>query len=88
MAKRPRPEEAVIEPPSESANRENEGGTKEVPEAVREGPKERLGSTSEAVGSGQVSSSVQGATAEVAQDEALDDGSFWSLLLRAGYTSW
>lgn len=88
MAKRSKPEDTMIELPLESAERGGEVGFERVPEVDIEGLKEELDTVGETISNGQVSTSTQRVTAEVAEEEELDDGSFWALLLCDGYTSW
>lgn len=88
MAKRPRPKEAVTDTTPESGEVNVVRGNERLPEGNIGELKEELDNPREPTPSGQVNGLEQGATADMAGIEELDDGSFWALLLRAGYTIW
>lgn len=78
----------MIELPLESVEGESEVESVKEPEIDQEGLRKELDAVGEIVCEGKVSSSTQGVTTEVAEEEELGGESFWALLLRAGYTIW
>ena len=91
MAKRARTEEEVIEPPSDIVEHSSEVQSEEKPEPRPEGSREKLtaiAAVGEFIQEEGVTVPVQVAATTLEEEEELDDGSFWSLLIRAGYTVW
>lgn len=61
---------------------------KEWPEVSTDELKEKSKTVGGSVPEDEVKESGTVAAAEVAEIEELDAGSFWALLIRAGYTTW
>lgn len=68
--------------------RESEAKSVKESEVNQEESRKEADASSDTVCEGDVNSSTQGFTPEAVEEEDLGDDSFWTLLLRAGYTIW
>lgn len=91
MAKRARPKEGVVELPYGEGERGGEFEIEEVSKFEGERLKEEV-ATGETVGGltckEETITSEHVVAADVAVEDELEDGSFWSLLIWDGYTIW
>lgn len=91
MTKRARPEEDVTELPPDNGEHSGEVMSEERLEVNQEGLTVELTIVvvvGEATREEGVTVPEEVVAAELAAEEDLDDGSFWSLLMRVGYTHW
>lgn len=88
MTKRSRPEACEIKWPVDSGQQSDEVNLEKRPGISKGEPMDKLTTVGDTICKEEAISSFQVAVAEVAEEEVLGDGAFWSILSRAGYSSW